>query len=462
MARNVYCDQELGSGDDDGTSWINAYRVLATALNGTNVVADDILWVKGDFLTSGAVTLSGVATFTTDPPQVIACKSATSATPPAQSDLIPGLRTGQSVLAYDDADAPTLTVTTAGADIIVNGYMQMYGLVLKAQDNFDLAVSEAVLFIEECEIRSGDGETGTFRVGTTSGGIPSYAHLKNSKISGGTSGQVSGNSRSPRVLFEKCIFDIPQSGMIRVGSSAWIVDGCDFSAQSVAILADAGGTTPESTLKFNNCKIHASSALTTGSISEKFRAEFTHTSSATGKTTGQSFREVDIITDNGTIVEETTRFRTDGANDGGSGSWALAFTPNINGTRDNREGLIGPKMAIEVVGDGTAQTLTIFIANSSASTDYDDDEVWLVVKSPSEAGTADYDYYTTQMDLLATPSVVTDDTGSTWGSGANNHQKLSVSLSPDYNGMIECWVVFAKNFGASPHTLYVDPLPVLS
>ena len=119
-------------------------------------------------------------------------------------------------------------------------------------------------------------------------------------------------------------------------------------------------------------------------------------------------------------------------------------------------------MAIEVEGDGTAQTLTVFIANSSASTDYQDDEVWLVAKSPSEDGTADYDYYTTQMDLLATPSDITDDAGSSWGTGANNHQKLEITLSPDYNGIIECWVVFAKNFGASPETLYVDPLPVLS
>lgn len=459
---DVYCDQALVSGLDDGTSWINAYKVLATALNGSNVVAGDILWVKGDFATSGAASLKGVADFTTDPPQVIACKSATTATPPAQSDLIPGIRTGQSVFAYDDADAPTLTITTAGADLSVNGYMQMYGLVLKARDNINLITTESGIRADECEFRVGDGETGIFIWGQSSGDGRVYFHGRNCKFSAGTDGSIVNTSRAGRFILERCIFDIPASPMIDPGSQVADFDSCDFSSQTGAILKDAGGRGIASQHHFKNCKINASSAKVTGSIVDKFRVEFIHTSSATGKTTGQTFQEIDIITDNGNIVEETTRVRTGGADDGGTGAWSLAFTPNVNGTRDNREGLVGPKMAIEVTGDGTAQTLTVFIANSSVSTDYQNDEVALVVKSPSEGGTADYDYYTTQMDLLATASNITDDTGSTWGTGANNHQKLSVTLSPDYDGIIECWLVFYKNFGASPETLYQDPLPVLT
>ncbi len=456
---DVYCDQALGTGADDGTSWINAYRVLATALDGTNVGDGDTLWVKGNLATSIAVSLAGTTAYSDDPPQVIGCKSATSATPPAQSDLIPGLRTGQSVFAYDDADAPTLTVTTSGADISINGHISMYGLILIARDNFNYGLGvDVTLFAEECHFRAGNAETGIHLAE-----VNDYCYLKNCKISGGTSGQFFGAAKSGRYLFERCIIDIPTTaGMIAVGGLDMIFDSCDFSSQSNAILDDGGGRHPQGRVRFNNCKIHASSPLTTGSITEKFRSEFFLTSSATGKTTGQSYREVDILTDNGAIVEETTRVRTGGADDGSSGAWSLAYTPNNNGTRDGREGMIGPKMAIEVTGDGTAQTLSVFIANSSASTDYDDDEVWLVAKSPSEAGTADYDFYTTQMDWLATPAPVPDDTGSTWGSGANYHQKLSITLSPDYDGIIECWVVFAKNFASSADTLYVDPLPVLT
>ena len=458
---DVYCDQSLGTGLDDGTDWTNAYKALATALNASNVVAGDTLWVKGNFATAAGLSLRGVNAFTTDPPQVIACKSATTATPPVQSDLIPGLRTGQSVLAYDDADAPTLTQTTAGADIQMDGWMTIYGLVLKARDDFGFSPNNTSVLLEECEIRCGHGEAGSFSM-LGAGANPRYFRMKNCKLSAGTGGAITNSSKHGRLKFKKCILDIPASTMVQNSGGNITFDSCDFSSQTNTILGAAGGLNTNFDMSFNNCKINASSALVTGSILATFRTEFTHTSSATGKTTGQSFQEVDIITDNGDVVLETTRVRTGGADDGATGGWSLAYTPVVNGTRDNREGIIGPKMAIEVVGDGTAQTLDVFIANSSASTDYQDDEVWLVVKSPSATGTADYDFDTTQMDLLATPSNIADDTGSTWGSGANNHQKLSVSISPDYDGFIECWVVFAKNFGASPETLYVDPLPVLT
>ena len=113
-------------------------------------------------------------------------------------------------------------------------------------------------------------------------------------------------------------------------------------------------------------------------------------------------------------------------------------------------------MAVEVVGDGTSQTLTVNIANSGGG-DYNDDDVWLEAKSPSEAGTADFDFYTTQMDLEATPSVVAGDTGSTWGTGGNNHQKLTIELAPDYEGIIKWVFLVAQSVGASLATCVVHP-----
>jgi hypothetical protein len=109
-----------------------------------------------------------------------------------------------------------------------------------------------------------------------------------------------------------------------------------------------------------------------------------------------------------------------------------------------------------IEGDGTAKTLTVHIANSGAG-DYQDDEVWLEVFSPSDVGDAMHTFTTNQLDLLGTPSNVTDDTDSVWGAGASNPQKLEVSISPDYEGPIAARVHFAKNFTASPETLYVDP-----
>jgi hypothetical protein len=137
------------------------------------------------------------------------------------------------------------------------------------------------------------------------------------------------------------------------------------------------------------------------------------------------------------------------------------MTPLAGDTQDQYYGLKGPWMAFKITGDGTAQTVSVPIANSGAA-DYNDDDVWLEVMYPSEGGTAQYANQTSQMDLLGTPAAVTDDVTSTWGTGGNNPQTLSVSISPDYVGRAYCRVVFAKNFSSSPETLYVDPLPVVS
>ena len=467
---DVYCDQELGTGSDNGTDWANAYKLLSSALDGTNTAAGDTLWVQGDQATSGSVTLKGVAAFTNNPPRVIGVIEGTSNTPPVAADIVPGLRNGSATRAYDQTAgnaAPIFATSVASSDIVLNGYFGLiYGLVLKARDNFTFADTvAAVINIEECELRSGDGETGNFRFGSSLGSSSVLLNFKNCKFSAGTDGRFATSGRQGMFLFENCIIDIPNSTLIDPGSMSFTFRGCDFPAATTTMITGGGGDRPQIPILFHNCQINSSAALATGSIGKKFRTEVIQTSSGTGKTTGESFLELDIITSEGDIVLETSRVRTGGASDGGDGAWSLAYTPGVNGTRDNLVGLIGPWLTQKIVGDGTAQTLTVHIANDLAESDpantYNDDDVWLDVEFPSAAGTADWDTVTTQMDLEATPVQITTET-ETWGTGANNDQALSVSISPDYNGLIRWRVVFAKNFGATPDTLYVDPIGILS
>ena len=61
--------------------------------------------------------------------------------------------------------------------------------------------------------------------------------------------------------------------------------------------------------------------------------------------------------------------------------------------------------------------------------------------------------------LLGTPADLTDDTGSTWGSGGNNHQKLSQAIAPDYEGPVRGTLIYSR---AAAATLYSDPLPVIT
>ncbi len=460
---DVYCDQTLGSGSDNGTDWANAYKLLPTAMDGTNLVAGDILWVQHNNASAGTSTLKGLAAYSNNPVQVIGCIAGTTNEPPVPADIFPGLRNGSGTRAYAQTAGnapPIFKTTTAGADLNLQGHIGlMYGIVIKSRDNFAMGV-ESDFFLEECELRCGDGESGFWNIGLNS--RPFMLHMKNSKFSAGTSGSLSITNVGPGLIFEGVEFDIPANPMITPGEMNALFDGCDFSAQSGAIVGNAGGQGPNAVIKFTNCKINASSARVTGTIADRFRIEFHQTSSVTGKGTGATFQELNIYTSEGNILEELTGVRSGGADDGGTGGWAMAFTPGIDGTRDNLRSLVGPWTAKKVAGDGTSQTLTVYIANDTGA-DLFNDDAWLEVKAPSEAGDANYDFYTTQMPLmLATPVVITDDAVSSWTSPAANPQKFAITIAPDYNGFVFWRVVFAKNFGATPKTLFVDTASDLS
>ena len=79
---------------------------------------------------------------------------------------------------------------------------------------------------------------------------------------------------------------------------------------------------------------------------------------------------------------------------------------------------------------------------------------------PDSGGGLPHDYKSSR-SILATPSNITDDTTSTWGTGAGNAQKLQVSVNPYYSGWMTIRVCFGKRFTSSPETLYVDPQAVV-
>ena len=450
---DVYVDS-LAGGTDDGSNWTNAYPLIATALNGSNAVSGDRVFVKNDETVTSTVTLVGGAVG--NPIIVLGCKSATSATPPATDDLIPGWRTGETRTAanraHEDADRPILTITGAGNDIIFQDHFYIYAMGFVPEDDFIFegqASTGLRVTFEECAINPG--------------------------------GDLRAQGQSPTIEFINCKWTLTAAAdRLNGTNSTWVLRGLEMAGSTAADnlflyasmaefdscdLSDAAHTLVGVDLLYNrpitfsNCQLNGSTAIVTGTTNVPFEVTVIQSDSTTSKSSG-TIIAVDIISDAGTIVEEPTRFRTSGANDG-STDWSLAFQPAIDLTRDQYKALRGPPMATKIVGDGTAKTVTVFIANDG-SADYNDDDVWLEVGYPSEGGTAQRDNETTQMDLMATPSVITDDAGSTWGTGADNHQKLEASISPDYTGYIECRVMFAKHFGASPEILYVDPLPVVT
>lgn len=457
---DVYVDLDLATGLNDGTSWANAYQTIETALNGSNVSAGDDVWVKGTSGTLSAGTaLDIVSSANTNPAKIYGVKSATSNEPPVQSDLIPGWRTGETRTlanrAYKDGDAPLVPHT---GNLFVRGNIHVYGVVFQNTSTGTTFFSQSdncLQVLEECGIDLDDA--GNFNPCQD---VNSKTILKNCGYDTANTSVEIDVANGSVDFFGLELFGpaVPTNLINDVAGGRTSLIGCDLSAMSGNIFNISGAN--GGVVILQNSSLHASATVVSGSEAlSPYRRELHHCDSITGKTSG-TILTIDITTENGNIAEETTAVRTGGAGDGSS-NWALAFTPHPNGTRDNVAGLIGSWMAFKISGDGTSQTVTVYIANSGAG-DYNDDDVWLEVMYPSEDGTAQYDNQTTQMNLLGTPTAVTDDTESSWGTGGNNPQQLQASIAPDYVGRAYCRVVFAKNFASTPETLYVDPLPVVS
>lgn len=443
---DVYCDMSLGTGLNDGTSWANAYQAFAN-LSG-NISAGDDVWIKGsETITPGGTTTVNLGASTTNPGRIIGVKSATTNEPPVQSDIIPGWRTGESRtvanLAYQDGDAPTFNLGDTSL-LRINGSVYIYGVIFTHDGTFLWNYSGAAqITLEECRISTASGQV--LEIGQGSFLNQVFRMINCAWNAEGVTSQIDTNAGCDTAFmgvdFQSNVNDL----FDRTGAKDIPLIGCDLSAITGDLMENEGA------IHVINSALNASTTLLS---SRNARNEMHLSNSTTGKSSG-TFVDYEMATIEGDVVEETTAVRTGGASDG-SQSHSLAFTPIVNGTRDQYLALIGPWMAFWV--DNTKTSVTVYIANSGAA-DYNDDDVWLEIMDVSEGGTAQHTHLTTQMDLLGTPSAVTDDTDSTWGTGGNNPQKFVVAISPDYSGWAYCRVHFAKNFSSSPETLYADPLP---
>ncbi len=462
-----YVDLALGSGLNDGTSWTDAWQGTGGFLSAcTNAAAGDRVFVKGQVtenVTRDFLIANGIIG---NPVVFLGCKSATTATPPTQSDLIPGYATGASVFAYDDADAPDLTQTGSSNSIKIRGFAYFYGIKFRSGTAIYIYESTSTKsggrFAEECLFESNvsngfsarDMEIGAGASGPDDGHVEFY----NCRLRIGDSDDqvVLEGSCS----FVGCVFDsdstLPAGGLIHLAAAVGFVEfvGCDFSA--VTNIVDITNAT--SVAQFRGCVFASSYTLANGTPSYPFRLSNYGSAAdpSPAKGAGESIQNYDYKSNHGDIILETTAVRTNGADDGADGGFSWAMTPTIDKTRDEYWALTSEWISSWVAGDGTSKTATVYVANSGGA-DYNDDDIWLEVWYPPEDGLAQLDFKDTRMGLLGTPTAVTDDTDSVWGTGGNNPQKLQATIAPDYEGLVTARVCFAKHFSASPETLYVDP-----
>lgn len=473
-----------GSGSSgDGSTWDDASDGTSAFIGGagfgsaiSGAAAGDTIYVKGAESTSTSVSLAGPTTLAAfrNPIKVIGVKTGTTNLDSSivQSDLIPGVRTGQSTRAYDwgGGTVPSITLTGTTADISINGAVNYYAIIFIGVDNIDFGtVQSEVSFKEECEFIV-SGSVDELKFGLTNVARWKEMRFTRCRFQSSSTGGLFKFIGSGLLEFMECEIDSADTTNAIIltqykGTTRFF--SCDFSGSEPTPIVGIDNFL-QGEIEFWNCKFPASHALTGGTAAAAFRVANYGSDDQTGLTTGGSEQQLEIHTDQGTVDVETTAVRTGGADDGAAGGFSWAMTPN--NVTDNVVGVVSPWMYIWVAGDTTAKTLTVFIANAaaeSAANNIETDEAYLEVGFPSESGTSMYDYLPNdgaagdgggRMQLLGSAADLTA-TSETWGSGGNNDQKFSQAIAPDYEGALYCRVHYSKSGGP---VLYVDPKPEIT
>lgn len=232
--------------------------------------------------------------------------------------------------------------------------------------------------------------------------------------------------------------------------------GYDLSALNTAL--SEVSTSSRHKMIIANCKVPAVFTLFESAILNISNdATVIASSDTTSQAASSSVQDYRYEGFYGTIDSELTAVRTGGADDGASGAFSYAMTPNANATLESSSATLkSPWMRVWV--EGGSNTLTVYVANDSASTDYNEDELWCEFYTPDAGDTAQHDqtFDPANARLFASSTAVTDDTGSTWGTGANNHQKMSVTVTTGFEGEAYVRLHLAKR-SATPDTLFLDP-----
>lgn len=433
-----------GSSTSPFDTWATATTVIQTAI--TTAGTGGQVFVKTNAAATNKDTAAATRTLTFPagsgkPCAVYGCKSTTTNEPPVDSDLC--------VRGTDNL--PIFEATGAGNDINFGADGAFFGIKFDAPDRLQTVDNEYIKF-HDCEF----AWTGLFF-------INSYSALwfYNCDFQLGNTAAKFLPRLSSRAYVYGGIFSGSAPDAI-VGSSPTGAGmefyGTDIGTLSTGNVMNAGGA-EDTFVRLVNCEMSSGYTLFGGTIATlDVWVEVISSSNATGISSGSSVRVYEYQDLTGSVSAETTAIRTTGgANDGASGGFSYALTPAVDSTIESVQGVRCPTLSTWVDGDGTSKTATVYIANSGAS-DYRDDDVIVHVFSPSAAGTTQHDLTRLGDKIAGTTTVITDDTVSSWGTGAANPQKLEISIAPDYSGEVYIIIEFCKTFPSSPETLYVDPL----
>jgi len=400
MPAFAHVDLGLSTGNNDGTDWVNAWQDTAGLVSALSAAAaGEVIYIKNTSTTTTSRVFSGPQTLAslTNPVRIIGVKSAVTRTGASiiQADLIPGNRTGNATQAYDQTggDASPFIDTSASntTDMTFSGSLFIYALRVKTGDIIGLISNQSGLIsiqrFEECGFEVTGSTDEVFFGGLSNSQEAQVITAVKCKFT--INGGLFRLASAVRGELIDCVITSTQVGLFKANEFTGDLKllGCDLSGVNATLsnINDFQG----GILEFLNCKLPASYILTTGAIVESYAVVNYGGNNTTGLGSADSEQEYRSETHIGVVDEEVTKVRTGGADDeatGVGGPWSYALT--LNNVTDNFISLFTPWMGIWVEGDGTAKTITVHIASDESSVDRQDDETYLQVEFPDEAGTS--------------------------------------------------------------------------
>lgn len=437
----LYVRSTDGNDADNGSTWALAKATLAGAFSAA--AAGDTIYVSQVH----AETQTGAMTLTSPGTAASPCKV---------------------LCGNDGAEPPTALATTgtisttSTGNMTIAGFAYCYGIIFTCgtSGNRVLAVGTSIAWgwrMEACALKLGAGvsSSGTIQIGlNASGADDQLLEMVNTTVGFTSTGQGI-NIFCPFYWSNTASAvtgTVPTSLFLTAAGNGGVacITGVDLSALTSGknLVNVAGGQFTK--FYFNDCKLGASVAMTTGSVAG-FGGATVQVVNADSSSTNYRYHLQDYT---GTITQETTIVRTSGATDGTTPiSRKMVTTANSSLMR----ALVSQPILYWNETTGSSQTVTIPIITDNVT--LTDAEAWVEVQYLGTSGTPLGNFVSDRAaDILATPANQTTDT-STWtttGLTTPLKQQLSVSFTAQLKGVVSVRIYLAK----ASTTMYFDPLAI--
>ena len=430
----VYCD-DGGSNTSPYDTWAKAATTFLVAVDFAS--AGDDIYIGADH--SEAPGTNTVYTF-----------PGTAAAPNRVISVTVGTTT------YNKADNIQIDLSTGGGglwDCTIVGTVKFYGVSIKIGDDLKILTTAGSVLFDDSVLELSRTTGAQLQVNVAAREM--YFRLKNTDLN------FSGGSASSGIVLNNCpVFEwhggtLSWSGTQPTALFDGMIDlvvisvaGVDLSSVSTALVdvSDQAQILAE----FHHCLLHASVALTTGTIAI---AGTKVLMSGCDDTTGNDLYRSEYVDYYGSKVHDDAIFvTTGGASDGTTPiSWKIVTTANA---AEFSEPLISPLIVVWVDSTGS-KTFTVQCLWDSV-TDIQNDEIWLEVEYLEASADTDSAFANDGLaDILATPAdQTTNSTAWTESLTNDNEFALAVTVTVNRVGPAICRV----HMGKPSTTVYVDPL----